>query len=360
MCKVYNPVGCLTAVKTHLLRHNIKEFKSLNEVISFQREFDRLRQEIISKSEAKILAEKDALISSNHLLTTSIPKTKEAVEKALHEEIETLKSEFVAVAFPNSEFLWKRIKNYFRRNALKRKIKHLEQELPFLVSQSVYKEEGQQRMNEKRLSYINNHFNDAVNESCSFELRALERKKNLIDEVNSMIYGAIGEQKVVKELEKLPDEYVLINDFSLTFSTPIYNRNENDYIRSIQIDHLLIAPSGLFLIETKNWSEKSLNSLELRSPVSQLKRTSFALFTILNSNTISLGLSSHHWGKKKISVKNLLVLTNQRPKEEFQFVKVLTLNQLLSYINYFPPIFTRSETENIANKLIHLSGSLDS
>ena len=140
-----------------------------------------------------------------------------------------------------------------------------------------------------------------VNESCLVPLKDLERKKSIIDEVNTSIYGALGEQKVVKELEKLSDEYFLINDFCLSFPKPIYNRRENDYIKSIQIDHILVTLSGVFLIETKNWSEKSLNNPGLRSPVQQIKRTSFVLFKILNEGITNyrLNLSSIIGEKRK-------------------------------------------------------------
>jgi hypothetical protein len=43
---------------------------------------------------------------------------------------------------------------------------------------------------------------------------------------------------------------------------------------SVQIDHLLVSPFGVFLIETKNWSDQSLNNLSLRSPVQQIKELS--------------------------------------------------------------------------------------
>ena len=250
---------------------------------------------------------------------------------------------------------WQKISKYFKVLFLKKKVRRKEVNLPFKVSQSVRQSVNTLIRNETRYNHIISRFQDEVIDNCSAELRTLERKKAVIDEVNNSIYGAIGEQKVVKELEKLSDEYVLINDFCLSFTPPIYNRKENDYIKSIQVDHLLIAPSGIFLIETKNWSEQSLNSLNLRSPVLQIKRTNFALFTILASRTANLGLNQHHWGKKKIPLRNLVVLTNQKPREEFEYVKVLTLNELLNYIKYFPPIFTRKETDNIANDLVSLS-----
>ena len=185
----------------------------------------------------------------------------------------------------------------------------------------------------------------------------LERKKAIIDELNSFIFGALGEQKVVKTLESLPDEYFLINDFSISFSTPIYNKQENDYIKSIQIDHILVAPSGIFLIETKNWSEKSIENLNLRSPVQQIRRTSFALFKFLNNEITNyhLHLDKHHWGDKRISIRNVIVLTNTKPKEEFQYVKILTLTELLGYVKYFKPVFSNLETQKITDYLVNLN-----
>ncbi|QLH48311.1 MAG: NERD domain-containing protein [Bacteroidota bacterium] len=72
------------------------------------------------------------------------------------------------------------------------------------------------------------------------------------------------------------------------------------------MDHILVSPSGIFLIETKNWSEKSLESLSLRSPVQQIRRTSFVLFKLLNNemSNYHLRLDRHHWGDKNINQKS--------------------------------------------------------
>ncbi len=345
----------MTTVKSHLNRHNITEFKSINEVIAFQKSYLTSRQQIISNSEAEIKNEKSRIILENQQLQNSIESTKEVVKNNLLEQIESLKARLQTLSSLNHKISWQKVVNYFRVVLLKKRIRAQELALSSKIFQSVEQSVELYKKNEDRYNYITSQFEDAVINNCSADLRTLEKKKTLIDEVNSSIYGALGEQKVVKELESLPDDYVLINDFCLSFSPAIYNHSENDYIKSIQIDHLLIGPSGVFLIETKNWSEESLNSLSLRSPVSQLKRTNFALFKVLNQKTEGLGLKEHHWGKKKIALKNLLVLISHKPIEEFQYVKVLTLNQLLGYIKYFPTIFTRRETENIAHELISLS-----
>lgn len=356
MCKVYNSVGCLTTVKSHLDRNNITEFKSLNEVIAFKQSYAALRQCIISRSETAIEKEKCDLVSDNLQLRDSIKATKEAVENELLQEINYLKLRLQLLLSLTHENALQKIVNYFRIVFLKKKIQRHELVLPLRVFQSVHQLLETCQMNENRYNYISTKFQDAVIDNCAVDLSMLERKKNLIDAIVDSIYGAIGEQKVVKELQCLPDEYVLINDFRLSFNPPIYNLGENEHVKSIQADHLLIGPSGVFLIETKNWSAQSLNNPNMRSPVSQVQRTGFALFTVLNSRTSGFTLNQHHWGKRKIAVKNIVVLINQKPVGEFQHVKVLTLNQLLGYIKYFPPIFTRKETEQIASELLSLSG----
>ena len=100
-----------------------------------------------------------------------------------------------------------------------------------------------------------------------------------------------------------------------------------------------------------------MENLSLRSPVQQIKRTSFVLFKLLNNemNNYHLRLDKHHWGDKKISIRNLIVLTNTKPKEEFQYVKILTVNELPGYVNYFRPSFTNAETQRIASFLVDIN-----
>lgn len=48
-------------------------------------------------------------------------------------------------------------------------------------------------------------------------------------------------------------------------------------------------------------------------------------------------------------------MTNTKPKVEFQYVKVLTLNELLSYIKFFNPIYSNTETQRIAEFLLRIN-----
>lgn len=67
------------------------------------------------------------------------------------------------------------------------------------------------------------------------------------------IKGLIGEWRVRKQLERLPaEDYKILNDITIKAKKA-----------TSQIDHLIISPYGIFVIETKNyrgWIHGSENS----------------------------------------------------------------------------------------------------
>jgi len=357
MCKIHNSIGSLTTVKSHLKRNNIHDFHSLKEVLDFQKNFSALRNQIISNHEQFIEQEKATLDADILQLDKAIQANRTNFENYLRKEIEAIKQKLNSLSTPGQFNFMQRIVNSIKRRSYSKKIEDLESNLDYNVNDLVRELVQQYQAKMNRSHFIRSNFRGAVNESSSSELMQLEKKQRVIEEVKNSIYGALGEHKVVKELEHLSDENSLINDFALTFQPAIYNRQENDYIKTIQIDHLLVTAAGIFLIETKNWSEKSLNSLDLRSPVQQVKRTNFALFRLLTEGIASnkLKLHQHHWGDRKIPIRNLIVLTNSKPNEEFQHVKILTLDELLNYVRYFKPVFSSIETEAISSYLLRLN-----
>lgn len=357
MCQIYNNIGSLTTLKSNLVNSNIHDFKSLKEVIDFQSSYPACRQQLIAKHENFIEQEKINLNLELQQLDTTIETQKQQTEQILTSEIDKLKQQLNFLINNKPTNLFQKLTKDFRQRNYKKQLRYKEDNLDLEVLKSINNLVSIRLIKDKRYQFITSKFSLAVEQSSQRDLLEIERKKSVIDKLNSFIYGALGEQKVVKTLETLSDEHFLINDFDISFTPAIYNRQENDYIKSIQIDHLLVAPSGIFLIETKNWSEKSLENLSLRSPVQQIKRTSYVLFKLLNNemSNFHLRLDKHHWGDKKISIKNLIVLINTKPKEEFQYVKILTLNELLGYINFFKPIFSSIETQRIANFLLRIN-----
>lgn len=185
-------------------------------------------------------------------------------------------------------------------------------------------------------------------------LSRIERVWSVLQERKFCIYGAIGEEKTIGELAKLSEEYVVINDFRKRFQRPIYNRQEDDRIYSVQADHLVVGPTGLFVIETKNWSRKSIEKEDLFSPVQQVKRVAFALFVYLN-DAVNRGIVrgfDNNWGKKKISPRLIVVSMKPVPHTDFQFVKVLNISNLTVNIASRAIEFSPSEVDEISRFLL--------
>lgn len=358
MCKIYNSVGSLTTVKNHLSLHNINDFNSLNEVINFQKNYNTTREGIISKHKILIERERECLEIEIAELEKSIKTFKAIVEKNLLHEIDDLNQQYSSFLSVNRTRFIQRCINYLKKRILAQKISDRKMNFKSRVDDSIRKTFTTFPQKFNRYQYLISHFEDAINESCLLSLNELDRKKIIIEEVKNSIYGALGEQKVVNVLNDLPDDYILINDFCLSFDKPIYNPQQRQYIKSIQIDHILVSSAGLFLIETKNWSNNAVNSLSLRSPVEQICRLNFAVFKLLTGaiKTNALHFNRHHWGQQKIPIRNLIVLTWSNPKVEFQYVKILSVPQVLGYVKYFKPCFTDGETEKIASFLLSLNG----
>ena len=185
-----------------------------------------------------------------------------------------------------------------------------------------------------RRKWIREYTFDEIEEK-EFILSVFKKKKHLF-------YGAEGEERAVHELSKLPDTYTVINDYRLRFRRPIYNRKNDDRIYSVQIDHIVVGPTGIYLIETKNWSKNTVERRDLFSPVKQLQRHNFAMFVLLNDAVRRREIKgfSDHWGDKKISPRRIILLTGYKPKGEYNYVKLLSVFELVSYLSYGESIFS--------------------
>lgn len=198
-------------------------------------------------------------------------------------------------------------------------------------------------------------FEYALAQEAQFELVKFDEKFSVFRELRNNIYGAIGEQKVIEELKNLGHDCIVINDFKVYFNTPLINKKEDYYINSIQVDHLAITRAGVFIIETKNWSANSQQKIDLRSPIEQVRRTGYAVYHLLNNNILMKLRDSHHWGQKNINTRNVVVLIQSHSTKSFQFVKLVNLNQLNGYIQYFQPEMTINEVEKIAEYFLNLN-----
>jgi len=136
--------------------------------------------------------------------------------------------------------------------------------------------------------------------------------------------GWEGEKQVTKLLaDGLSDDYYLIND--------IYLRG-----RGGDIDHVVLAPGGVFVLETKNWSgnitchgdewQRMNKNKFSQSPSRQVKRNAAKIKQIIDNSY----LSSLH-----IRVECIVVFTNRKATLNINKsrVPILKLQQLLNYLS---------------------------
>jgi hypothetical protein len=352
MAQIHGQIESLKKLKYELRSCGIHRFSSIKEINDFLFNFQ-------DEKEAIINAQKEILINEIKNLNLRIKENQDKCERTksktqieIEVRIDTIRITIANLtARINKGFIHK-ILYSFRLKKQKELLDYYSLNAPLIITNATKNIQEKIENDENQLKYINENNELIIKDRSLPEIRKLNNVKKMIEDLQPLIAGAVGENLVVKEIEKLPNDYILINDYNLKFNPPIYNRNTNDKIFSIQIDHLLISKSGIYILETKNWSKKSVESLDLRSPVEQITRTSYALFLIVNDAKIKL--TEHHWGNKQISIKNIIVMINEKPKEDFKYVKVKSLKELNKYITYFEPIFTENEVDRISKYLIKI------
>jgi len=141
----------------------------------------------------------------------------------------------------------------------------------------------------------------------------------------SFLIGAQAEEEVIRTLLKLPDDFHILNDVNLRFSPPIYWKKKNERIHTCQIDHIVAGPTGIFLLETKNWKS---SDIELKSDklLHQVRRASLALWYYTKD---------YYFGKMdQPKVRSIVVAMrgSKGGRKLDQFIDVISPDQIYNYI----------------------------
>ncbi|NHK33068.1 MAG: hypothetical protein FK730_17095 [Asgard group archaeon] len=320
------------------------EFNSINDVNDFQSNWKRYIQENEHKERDKLQNEINQLNFQINEITRYYYRLIDERRKILLQEKKDIPDQIKQLENEQIKF-FRKIINFFKKRKLRRRLNILETNFKNVL-ESPYRSHTLKIANlTEQRNYLTDNFENIIErKTYSFNINT-KRIVDAIEEHKLLQLGAIGEQKAITELSKLPDSYTVFNDYELEFHRPLYRKQENEYIYSIQVDHLVVGPSGVFLVETKNWSKDSIMNLDLYSPVKQIRRASYAIFVKLHGRKSNV--FSHHWGEKKIPDKSIILMIGAKPREEFQYVKILSLQRLLGYIKYFKPIFSLEEVDGI-------------
>lgn len=347
MARIYGTIESLKSLKSELENKGVSRFNSVREINDFLSNYNSEKRTILNDISVKLEKEYSETCFN---LEQRIQNKAEIIHletEKIDNRISDLSTKIdLTQNNKGNNFLKKlllSVRLYFLKNQSNYFIKNKTKQISSSVKE-ISKKITNDELFIKKYKAEKQHL---IEKRAKSKIEKLEYTRNVVENSKNIISGAIGENLVVKEIKKLSDDYVLINDFKLSFSNPIFYKKHNQRIYSIQIDHLLISKAGIFIIETKNWSKSSVNSISLRSPIEQIERSNFALYLYISENIV---LNEHHWGEQQIPIRNLIVMINNKPKAKFKYVKIKLLRELNDYIKYFEPVLTEKQLNTIINK----------
>jgi hypothetical protein len=357
MTHVLGEIETLKRIKSELKSNGITRFNSVGSMTEFLKSYSSEREELIGKTREQVEADIAELLHKSEQLRVRLAQITQAETERIAVEIEQLDRKVAGLerAIAKEAFLIQ-VSALFQQWAAQLQLLSLKWGRKRRIANKIGPTKRElKQCTTLRDKWIQNK-EEEIQERCGHQLNELDHTKEVIDQLALLISGAIGENKVVKALKTLSDENTLINDYSLSFKKPIRRKSEGDRIFSIQIDHLLITRAGLFIIETKNWSKDSVDNYDLRSPVEQIQRSSYALFVLLNGKPRrgNFWLKRHHWGKRKVPIRNVIAVTGYKPNETFNHVAIKADTELVNYISYFNPVFSKEEVNEISAYLERL------
>lgn len=348
MAKIYGTIESLKSLKFELDNQGISRFNSVKEINDFLSNYNTEKLTILQNEAEKL--DKEYFDASSNLKDRQQLKeeTINLETKKVDIQISDIQARIQTVNARSDNFL-KKILSFIELFSLKKQKNYYVKNRSRLIESSIKNIDSDIENYELFIKEYETDKQKIVERRSKPEIQKLEYTRNVLENSRNLISGAIGENLVVKEIKKLSDDYVLINDFNLEFTPPIFYKKKNQRIYSIQIDHILISKAGIFIIETKNWSESSVNSHSLRSPVEQIERSNFALYIFISQN---ITLDDHYWGEQGVPIRNLIVMINNKPKGKFKYVSIKLLKELNGYIEYFEPVLTDNQFNRIVMELI--------
>lgn len=181
-----------------------------------------------------------------------------------------------------------------------------------------------------RIELIESDFEEYSIKKVENKINDILTKEKLIKSLKSVYYWAIWEEKVVDEFKNMSCQWILINDFKHHFNNPLFKKWSKGPINSIQIDHIFINDKGIFLIETKNWSDNSWKKFNFW-PIEQIDRSWHAFYIYLRD----IFQNDNFLINQKIPTiyKLVVFIRENRLKSNNKFINVLNLNDLRKFIS---------------------------
>lgn len=154
--------------------------------------------------------------------------------------------------------------------------------------------------------------------------------------------GAVAELHMTSILRGLPDAYTVMNDVSV--ETDRWMWDGKDHRQSAQIDHLVVGPTGVFVIEDKRWSANFAVNGHYYDPLEKVKWAGKLCYRLLSGFIGS-----------RLKVRQIIATSGSLPsKPPDSYAKVLAPERVCGYIQWFQPILDDGDIRTVVSVLQRL------
>jgi hypothetical protein len=115
---------------------------------------------------------------------------------------------------------------------------------------------------------------------------------------------------------------------------------DGQYLHTAQLDHAVVGPTGVFVIETKSWSADFVQKEQFFSPYSQVCRAGYLCYRLLREECV------------ECRVRNIIATDGSLPpKPARMYVRVLQPRGLSRYVGTQKAVLNSAQVEIIARYL---------
>jgi len=310
MAKVIGTSDAWKSVCLELNRVNLKPIKP-SEIHNFlevaQKEYSQANANATQDIQNKIDALKNDIERREKNFDIDIKRGKDEIVvkiKSIHLELRSLQDSFIQKLF-----------NYFKIRKQKEKLRRLK-----------YRHDNYPMLVQRKIAQIKDTLKKTQNDSdiiIEKEIQTIARKVELLEKVlkSPELAGGIAELELIENLKSLPDNYYVINDVNLKTRRYIYF--DGDWRKSAQIDHVVVTPAHIFVIEVKNWSKKFTQANNYFDPYKQIKLSSYFCYKLIGE-------------RYNLRTKSIIVYKGSIPnKPSDSNAKVMPIHEVKGYISWF-------------------------
>jgi len=150
--------------------------------------------------------------------------------------------------------------------------------------------------------------------------------------------AAVAELDVIRTLSALPEDYALLNDVALAAAHPVPVRGST--VQTARLNHLLVGPTGIYVIAALNWSRDFLTKGDHTDPVQAVVQACAVCHSILQDAGI---------GQRVDAVLACAGAMPDNPNGER--VAVMPITRLLAYVQHGTPRLSAEDTDRVLRAL---------